>query len=352
MRLLIAARDRTVAIDGDRIVAPEGGFDLTLSFPQAELRPGLINAHDHLHRNHYGRLGVPPYRNAYDWARDIQRRYRTHIAERRSVPRREALRIGAWKNLFAGVTSVVHHDSWEADFDTGFPLRVVRLACADSLGMSSEIAPPPGAPFCLHLAEGVDEAASAEVDTVAARGLLGPELIAVHGVGMDAAAITRFRASGAALVWCPTSNAFLFGRTAPAGLLAEGIDVLVGSDSLLTGAGDLLDELRHARTLGLVDDERLEQAVGAVAARRLGITPPTLEAGARADLVVLAKPLLAARAADVLLVIVGGIPRVASPDLAPSLNRIAPGGAPMRIESVTRWTWDNAPSAAEGRFSR
>ena len=349
MRLLIAARNRTIAIDGDRIVMPEGHFDLSLAFPGAEVRPGLINAHDHLHRNHYGRLGKPPYPNAYAWARDIQARHRRHIAARRATPRREALCAGAWKNLFAGVTSVVHHDAWEGDFDDGFPLRVVRAPCADSLGMTPGLkAPSPGAPFCLHLAEGVDHVAAGEVDDAAARGLLTPDLIAVHGVGMDAGGIARFRASGAALVWCPTSNAFLFGRTAPPALLAEGLDVLLGSDSRLTGAGDLLDELRHARALGLIDDRRLEQAVGATAARRLGLAAPELEPGARADVVVLAKPLLEARAADVLLVIAGGTPRVASPDLAPLLNRIAPGGAPMRIGSVTRWTRDDAAAATGG----
>ncbi len=348
MRLLVVASNRMVAIDGDRIVAPAGRFDLTLTFPDAEVRPGLINAHDHLHRNHYGRLGVPPYRNAYAWARDIQARYPEHIAERHAMPRREALRAGAWKNLFAGVTSVVHHDAWEADFDAGFPLRVIRVRCADSLGMSPDYErPPPGVPFCLHLAEGVDDVAASEVNDAAGCGLLGPDLIAVHGVGMRTDAVARFRASGAALTWCPTSNLFLFGRTVPPGLLAEGLDVLLGSDSLLTGAGDLLDEMHHARSLALIDDHRLEQAVGSVAARRLGIAAPVLEPGARADIVVLAKPLLAASARDVLLVVAGGIPRVAALDLAPLLNRIAPDGAPMRIGPVTRWTHDDA-TAVEG----
>src|ERR1700761_8449528 len=125
MQLRIAARNRVVAIDGDRIVEPEGQFDLSLDFPDADVRPGLINAHDHLHRNHYGRLGRPPYRNAYDWARNIQANCGRHIAERHSRPRREALLAGAWKNLFAGVTTVVHHDAWEAEFETAFPLRVL-----------------------------------------------------------------------------------------------------------------------------------------------------------------------------------------------------------------------------------
>jgi cytosine/adenosine deaminase-related metal-dependent hydrolase len=350
VRLLVAARNRTVAIEGGRIVAPEGRFDLELSVPDADVRPGLINAHDHLHRNHYGRLGAPPYRNAYQWARDIQARHRAHIAERHAMPRRGALLVGAWKNLFAGVTSVVHHDAWDPDFGRDFPLRVLRVASADSLGMTGgRITPPPGQPFCLHLAEGIDEDAAAEVPALNAMGLLSPSLIAVHGVGMDGDGIARFRASGAALVWCPTSNQFLFGRTAPDELLRDGLDVLLGSDSLLTGTGDLLDELRHARALGTLSDERLEDAVGATAARRLGIAPPSLEPGAPADLVLLTRPLLEARREDVVLVIARGIPRVARSDLADRLNRLTPRGALMHIGPVSRWTNGHAAMAVKGR---
>jgi len=144
-----------------------------------------------------------------------------------------------------------------------------------------------GERFGLHLAEGVDEAAADEVRAIAAKGLLTRDLIAVHGVGMDSDGIARFRASGAALVWCPSSNLFLFGRTAPAALLDDGIDVLLGSDSLLTGAGDLLDELACARAIGGLSDARLEGAVGVVAAARLGLDRPALDPGDRADLLLL-----------------------------------------------------------------
>ena len=142
---------------------------------------------------------------------------------------------------------------------------------------------------------------------------------------------------------------FLFGRTAPAALLAPGIDVLLGSDSLLTGTGDLLDELRCARGLGLVTDDRLEAAVGAVAARRLGLVPPSLEPGSPADLVVLSRPLLEASAGDVLLVIVGGVPRVAEPVLAPVLAPFFPHGAAMQRGPHRRWTNSCAAQAQPWR---
>ncbi|HTD61677.1 MAG TPA: amidohydrolase family protein, partial [Gemmatimonadaceae bacterium] len=283
--------------------------------PDGELRPGLINAHDHLHRNHYGRLGCPPYANAYEWGEDIHVRFAHEIERARAVPRREALLTGAWKNLAAGVTTVVHHDAWEPAFDdTEFPIRVARLPNVHSLG----IEPPDGAgarmaagPWAMHLAEGIDERSADEVRELDRRGLLTSDLLAVHVVGVDASGVQRLRERNVAVIWCPTSNTFLFGATVPADLLEPGIDILLGSDSMLTGTGSLLDELRFARTLGLVSDERLLDAVGRTAARRLGLREPSLECGAPADLAVFRRPVLEATEADVALVVVAGIPRIA-----------------------------------------
>lgn len=339
MRLLISARNRDVAVEGGAIVEPGGDYDLVLTFPNADVAPGLINAHDHLHRNHYGRLGHPPYSSAYEWAADIQSREADRIAEGRGRARAEALHAGAWKNLFCGVTTVVHHDPWEPEFDAAFPLKVARVQAADSLGMCSNLsALHDTGRFCLHLAEGVDSRAAGEVDALAELGLLRSDLIAVHGVGMDEAAVARFRASGAALAWCPSSNQFLFGRTAPRSLLAEGIDLMLGSDSLLTGAGDLLDEIRYARTLGEVEDHRLADAVGTIAARRFGLPEPSLEVGAPSDLIVLRNPILEACAQDVLLVLVDGTARVAHPALGPTLDRFVRGAEEKTVGPVTRWT--------------
>ncbi|MDB5710374.1 MAG: hypothetical protein JWL96_2444 [Sphingomonas bacterium] len=338
MRLLIIDDYGRVAIEDGLIVVPDGSFDATLDYRGTRVRPGLINAHDHLHRNHYGRLGTPPYANAYRWAEDIQQSCAGKIALGRLWPRRAALLEGAWKNLFAGVTTVVHHDPWEGDFGRDFPIRVARVASADSLGMSG-VPKIAGAPLALHVAEGVDRAAAEEVRILDCAGLLGPGLIGVHGVGMDADGMARWRAAGAALCWCPSSNLFLFGRTAPAELFVGGVDILLGSDSLLTGAGDLLDELLVARRLGLLSDERLDAAVGTTAAMRLGLPPPDLIPGSLADLIVLSRPLGEAAAADVELVMVGGQPRVASPELAAALAPLFPGGRLVLRGALRRWVW-------------
>jgi cytosine/adenosine deaminase-related metal-dependent hydrolase len=347
MRLLIETRDAAIGVESGIIVPPDGQFDISVHVGDGTLHPGLINAHDHLHRNHYGRLGHPPYEDAYEWGRDIHYRCAESIARGRAVPRRDALLRGAWKNLRAGVTTVVHHDVWEDAFDDDFPLRVVRIASAHSLRFDRVVpVATAGEPFAIHLAEGVNVAAAEEVRELDAMGLVTADLLAVHAVGVDARGIQRLRTAGAAVVWCPSSNRFLFGRTAPAELLAPGIDVLLGSDSLLTADGSLLQELRVARIQGLVTHARLCDAVGVTAARRLGIAPPSLVVGARADVIVLRRPLLEATEDDVELVIADGVPRVAAPALVPALGPLAAAGRTESAGGVTRWINDQRSSVA------
>src|SRR5262249_23500119 len=135
-------------------------------------------------------------------------------------------------------------------------------------------------------------------------------------VGADADGLSRLARAGCAAVWCPTSNAFLYGATVSRALLATGLEILLGTDALVTASGTLLDELRAARATGLLSDARLEAAVSSVPARRFGLPAPSLADGAPADLVALRRPLLEARPKDVALVLVAGRPVLADADLA------------------------------------
>ena len=200
--------------------------------------------------------------------------------------------------------------------------------------MTERFDAPKDAPFALHVAEGIDRVAAEEVRKLAARGLLNRNLIAVHAVGADEDGVAKLRASGGAMVWCATSNHFLFGRTAPRALFADGMDVLIGSDLLLTGAGTLLDELRVAR--GYISDCRILDAVGAMAARRLDIAGPSFAVGAPADLVLFRGPFLGAGIEDVVMVMAAGHLRVLDPDLVPALG--ITGGHTTSWRGVTRWT--------------
>jgi len=328
MRYRIETGSNAIGVADSRLSAPHGSYDMTLR-AEGELRPGLINAHDHLHRNHYPRLGSPPYPDAYAWGRDLHDRFAEEIARARALPRRDALLFGALKNLLGGVTTVVHHDAWEPDFEHDFPLDVVRLRNVHSPGFDREavaaaaVAPRHAdePPLAVHLAEGVNTAAADEIRLLDRLGLLHERLIAVHAVGADDDGVRRMRTANVAVAWCPTSNHFLFGRTCPPALL-DSVDVLLGTDALLTGAGTMLAELRAARTLGLLTDDRLEAAVGAVAARRLGLGRRALVPGDRASIVLLRRHLFDCSPGDVALVIVNGRPCLGDVEFAPLFHAL------------------------------
>jgi hypothetical protein len=338
MRLRLAARNATRDVAAGRLEAPEERADVTLDLGGATLLPGLVNAHDHLHRNHLPRLGDPPYASAAAWGADLHARFADDLARRHMLPRRDALLFGALKNVLGGATSVVHHDPWEADFERDFPVRVVRIPAVDAL-RGARSAPPAG-PWALHLAEGTDADSAAEIDAAEACGLLSHRLLAVHLVGAAPQGVARLAQAGCAAVWCPTSNEFLYAATAPQALFDSGLDVLLGTDALVSGAGTLLDELRAARALGFLTDSRLLEAVGATARKRLLLPPASLEPGAEADVVALDAPVLEAAPRNVVLVLVGGRPILADERYAGIFDAagvpsegLTVGGVPKRVAS-------------------
>jgi cytosine/adenosine deaminase-related metal-dependent hydrolase len=241
------------------------------------LLPGRINAHDHLEFAVFPRLGRGPYVNAGAWAADIYKPDESPVRELRAIPRQTRLLWGAVRNLGAGVTTVVHHNPWEPIFDDpDFPIRVVkRFGWAHSLQFSPDVkkrfdATPASWPFIIHAAEGVDESARNEIDCLKAAGILRRRTVLVHAVGADAKGWNTISRSGAGVIWCPTSNQFLFGRTLSAAQLGA-VPVALGTDSPLTAAGDMIDEMRAARDAGPFTASDIQTMVTAGAARVLRI---------------------------------------------------------------------------------
>lgn len=141
----------------------------------------------------------------------------------------------------------------------------------------------------------------------------------VHGLAIEPATWHELFARGVSLVWCPASNQFLFGRTLcmPCVLSSPlaARHVCLGSDSRLTGARDLLDEMRVAAATG-VDADSVLRMVTTAAADVLRLDDAgRIRVGARADLTVLppgapgaAAAALCARRSDVQLVLMRGTP--------------------------------------------
>lgn len=332
--------------------APPRRGDVVVDLAGAFVLPGLINAHDHLELNHYGALKPRArYLHADDWIDDLRPRLHGDptIRRRSGHALRERLFIGALKNLLAGATTVAHHNPRYRELGLGCPVRVLaRYGWAHSFSMEGQPvgakgepggpvagrcrATPPDRPFLVHVGEGTDARARHEMSRFAQLGCLRPNSVVVHGVAHTEDTWRAAVAAGTSLVWCPASNVFLLGRTLPLGDLLQAVPgsadrVCLGSDSRLTGARDLLDELTHAHASAELPKGLLLAMVTRNAARILRLPAAgRLAPGVPADLIVVPasagddgdggvpgeaeRALLAAQRRDIRLVVIGGRPRI------------------------------------------
>jgi cytosine/adenosine deaminase-related metal-dependent hydrolase len=312
--------------------------DVMVDLQGDRMLPGLINAHDHLQLNSLLRPKIEKsYRHVREWILDVDacRRSDPQFAAGVAVARDERLLIGGVKNLLSGVTTVAHHDPLYPFLSSAlYPTSVVRdYGWAHSLYVDSEErvagsyrATPSRWPWIIHAAEGLDEDAALEFERLDALGCLGPNTLLVHGIALDRTQRLRLDRAAAGLIWCPSSNLHLFGKTADVAELAARGRVALGTDSRLSGAGDLLDELRLVGQLGAVDESSLESLVTSHSARLLRLNDRgKLRAGFRADILILPAQtrLASARRTDVRLVLVDGIVRYGDKDYA---QRVAPRG--------------------------
>jgi cytosine/adenosine deaminase-related metal-dependent hydrolase len=298
--------------------------------------PGLINAHDHLQLN-----AVPPlarnvtFANSYAWIGAFQAHFEEpDVIAALQVPKSLRLRHGALKNLLAGTTCVAHHDAWHPAFDApDFPIAVLRdYGWCYALGWP-QYGPPvresftatrPDRPWMIHLAEGTDATAQGELAQLDDLGCLAANTVLIHGVGLGPQDIDRVIDCGAAVIWCPTSNHNLLRQSLdPCRLNAAG-RLALGSDSRLSGARDLLEELRGITERGELDDGPALQLATTQAARILQLPGRgTLMPGAEADLVIVedrggaeAASLVGIDRGQIRAVVRAGVPRVADPDFA------------------------------------
>jgi len=330
---------RTIRIKRGRVdgidVAPDKG-DTVVDLDGSFVFPGLINSHDHLELNSQPRLKWRErYDNASEWFADFQPRFATDpaLAVTRPDTLEDRVWVGGLKNLLSGVTTVCHHNPMHRPLRRRFPVRVVQqFGFSHSLHIDGDAVTeshrrtPPDWPWMIHAAEGLDEAARQELDTLQRLGCVAPNTVLIHGVAFCGPAVERVIQAGAGLVWCPSSNKFLFNATADVRAFDDADRLALGSDSRLSGEGDLLDELHAAHTTRQLSAEGLARTVTTGAARilRLG-RAGQLAAGLPADISVI-RPiascpfdsLVSATRTDVRLTMIEGQPCVGELDLAPA----------------------------------
>jgi imidazolonepropionase-like amidohydrolase/SAM-dependent methyltransferase len=269
-------------INSDALTAgPSIDFEGALAFP------GLINSHDHLEFDCYEQLDGGPYRDYLEWGSAIHRRHAATIAAVEAVPRALRVRAGIAKNLLCGVTSVAHHG--QAVESAGQPIHVIggtRAIHSPRLGRLRPMLLPDRRAVVAHIGEGVDAETEREIDTFIRWNVWRKRLIGVHAIKMRDDQAERF----AAVVWCPVSNDFLFGHTAPIARLKERTTVLFGTDSTLTASWSIWDHLRRARQSGALTDDELIASVTTKAARLWNLpNRGRIAPGAVADIVIARK---------------------------------------------------------------
>src|SRR5450755_2885397 len=79
-----------------------------IQFTDALAFPGLINSHDHLDFNCFSILGQEKYNNYTNWGTRIHENFKEEIEAIVKIPENLRAMWGMYKNLLAGVTTVVN----------------------------------------------------------------------------------------------------------------------------------------------------------------------------------------------------------------------------------------------------
>jgi cytosine/adenosine deaminase-related metal-dependent hydrolase len=342
----------TLPIRAGRVDAVRAAWAYQLDLRDHLIFPGLINAHDHLHVNAIPPLlPTTPFANSYAWIEAFQAHFEhDDVDAALRIPKALRMRHGALKNLLAGTTCVAHHDPWHAVLDAAdFPVALLRdYGWSYALGWQeygppaqrSFLATPPDRPWMIHLAEGTDAIAQAELAQLDTLGCLSANSVLIHGVGLREQDIERVIACNAAVVWCPGSNRTLLGRTLDPRRLCDAGRLALASDSRLSGARDLLDELRGvldryelsaAQLLALVTT----QAASILRLRGRGALLP----GAHADLVIVedlggdaVRSLVGIERSQLRAVVRDGVPQIADPDFAEWFAVTGVDAVPVKLD--------------------
>jgi cytosine/adenosine deaminase-related metal-dependent hydrolase/ubiquinone/menaquinone biosynthesis C-methylase UbiE len=332
----------------------ESAEDFSIDLQGYLAMPGLVNVHDHLEFALFPRMGKGGYTNFLEWAEDIHLTYRKEIALHRKVPKDVRMWWGGIRNLLCGVTTVCHHNPYDPDvFTKDFVVRVLRnFGWAHSLALDpraamKKITTRRDNPFFIHLAEGLDESSAKDIFELHKSGVLDKDTVIIHGLGMDARGSALLRASGAGLIWCPSSNLFLFGRTLHEEQVRNHSNIALGSDSPLTATGDLLDEIGFAHHKLKARATDLYDYVTRQAAKMLRMkrVDGGFRVGGLADVVAVrdtgltpAETLVSTRYQHVELVLLGGRIQLASEEIKRRLpETLCAGLQSLCIDGAVRW---------------
>ena len=254
----------------------------------------FINSHDHLIGNWY-----PPardndlYPNAHIWVNEMKDSHSVRERDQifmntlpmdfmRGRGRLLAL-LGAYKNIFSGVTVVQDHaPKQKKSYYSLFPIEVIRnyrqchsLTLGNFWGDDDPVKEWEDTegkePFIVHLGEGLDQETKQEFSQLKEMQLLQPNTLLIHGISLSVDEIRECAEVGASICWCPFSNINLIGKTLDIdSCLKYGVNVVIGTDSTLSGSINLFNEIQFIHNkFPHLDLERIYQMISKNAARAL-----------------------------------------------------------------------------------
>ncbi|MEQ1515827.1 MAG: amidohydrolase family protein [Usitatibacteraceae bacterium] len=290
------ADGKIMAIAKQGEVLPDAAKDAIVIETRGAIYPGMIDLHNHPDYGFYPLMPIKKkYRDRYEW-RWYDEIYNKRITFPQELMTRayyfdlglEIGRYGEYKALAGGTTSIqgggaINRGLAPGNYGTfqelpgGSPplygtyvnLVTARQEClvrniensrVESRVATSRVdigssakdwaamqAERTKGPLVVHLAEGASSRMASEFNAIRDSGLLGPELIAIHGVGLTEPQLIEMAKAGAKLVWSPLSNFMLYGKTANVEAAKRaGLSISLAPDWAPSGSKSALGELKVA----------------------------------------------------------------------------------------------------------
>ncbi|WP_165390709.1 amidohydrolase family protein [Pseudoduganella lutea] len=328
-------RHGRVCIDGAAIAAvlapgeplPAGFGDVDVTETAGTIFPGLVDLHNHLTYNMLPLWQVQKrYTNRNQW-RTQEASYQSDVARPASLLARHPdpgytraiIRYAECRSLFGGVTTAQGMSlssshgtrklfeglvrNVEQPLEHDWPIAGCQTLDFHPEEIRSKLVPAlaTGMPFFYHLSEGTDRLARQRFRDLLlndGRWAVGKSMICIHCVGLKSRDFSVM-ARTAGMVWSPTSNLLLYGRTADvAAAKKRGVPIALGADWSPSGCKNLLGELKVARAVSarrstggdsLFTPRELVEMVTSVPATMLGWAKHigSIATGLRADLLVI-----------------------------------------------------------------
>jgi hypothetical protein len=293
---LAGGKIRAIARAGEAL--PDGAKDAPVVDSKGAIYPGIIDLHNHPEYAIYPLMPIHrKYRDRYEWRwyDDVYNRRITYPQEVLTRPHyldlgMEIGRYGEYKALAGGTTSLQGGRTNLAYSKEECLVRNIENSPVESRLASSRVDMGRSAkewtamqverskgPLVVHLAEGPSPRMASEFYAMKDSNLLGPELIAIHGVGLTPPQLLEMAAVGAKLVWSPLSNFMLYGKTANVEAAKRaGLSISLAPDWAPSGSKSSLGELKVADLVnqyalkGLFTDRELVEMVNRKPAAAMG----------------------------------------------------------------------------------